>query len=153
MKQLSLIIMAIALSGCQSTPTLMRYEPKTYTPTPLRVQNEVAMLKNKRYQRDTAGQFSYNLHDIDGVGVWSFVARDQTAFLNPGPHLVVIEASGSRGGGKRKFSFVAESGVTYEADGRISSDRIEIWIQNADTREIVTNVEVVLLYGGPLPIF
>jgi hypothetical protein len=131
----------------------VRYEPKTYTPTPLRTQNEVATLKNKRYQKDTVGQFGYNLHHIDGIGVRTLLQRDQTAFLNPGPHLVIIEASGPSGGGKTKVSFEAKSGVTYETDGRISSDRIEMWIQNADTREIVSDVAVLPLYGSSLPIF
>jgi len=113
----------------------------------------VATLKNKRYQRDTVGQFGYNLHHIDDVGVWSIVQRDQTALLNPGKHVVDIEAFGPSGGGRRKVSFEAKSGVTYEADGRIGGDRIEMWIQIAGTTEVVSDVAVLPINGPSLPIF
>jgi hypothetical protein len=111
------------------------------------------MLDNKRYDRDTVGQFGYNLRRIDGVSVLTLVMRDQRAFLNPGRHVVEIEAFGPQGGGNRKVTFDAVAGEKYEADGKIMEDRVEMWIQTIDSHQVVSDVAVLPLAHPPWPIF
>jgi hypothetical protein len=147
------LIVLLCLCGCQSAPTLVRYEPKTYTPVPLRSNEEVATLDNKRYAKDTVGQFGYNLHHIDGVSVMTLVMREQRAYLNPGRHVVEIDSFGPQGGGRRKVSFDAVAGGKYEADGRVLEDRVEMWIQTVDSHRVVSNVAVLPLARPPWPIF
>jgi len=88
MKYPSLLFLGVlTLCGCLSTRTLVRYEPKTYTPAVLDSRERVATLANKRYDQDTVGQSGFNLRSVDGVSVMTMVARDQLIYLNPGEKL------------------------------------------------------------------
>jgi hypothetical protein len=154
MKKINLLPIAVLLvSGCLNSPTVVRYEAKTYTPVPLRSREHAATLANKRYARDTIGQYSYNLYRIDGVSVATLVARDQLAYLNSGRHVVELDAHTARGGGRREVTFEALPGERYEADGNVLEDRIEMWIQAIDSHRIVSNVAVLPLGGPRLPLF
>jgi len=148
---LSLVVL-LGLCGCNTAP-LVRYEAKTYTTAPLRSKEEVATLDNKRYAKDTGGQFGYNLHRIDGVSVMTLVMRDQHACLNPGRHVVEIDSFGPQGGGRREVAFDAVASGKYEADGKIMEDRVEMWIQTVDSHQVVSNVAVLPLARLPWPVF
>lgn len=150
---LSLLVALLCLCGCQSAPTLLRYEAKAYTPVPLLSKSEAATLDNKRYDKNTVGQSGYNLRRIDGISVMTLVARDQRAYLNPGRHVVEIDAFGPQGGGWMKVTFEAVAGGKYEADGKVLEDRIEMWIQTVASHQIVSNVAVLPLARPPWPIF
>ncbi len=145
--------MLLCLCGCLSTPTLVRYEAKIYTPAPLSSKDEAATLDNKRYEKDTVGQSAYNLHRIDGVGVVTLVARDQRAYLNPGKHIIEIDSVGPHGGGRMKVAFSAVAGGKYETDGKIMEDRVEMWIQTVDSHQVVSDVAVLSLARPSWPIF
>ena len=140
MKYPSLLFVGVlALCGCLSTRTVVQYEPKTYTPAVLDIPERAAMLANKRYARDRIGELGFNLRSVDGVSVMTMVARDQLVYLNPGRHTVEIECVGPRGDGWRKVAFEALPGEKYEANGRIASDRVEMWIQLVDSNQVVSN--------------
>ena len=146
MKHLSLMFLAVpALCGCLSTRTLVRYEPKTYTPVVLDSRERAPTLANKRYARDTNGELGFNLRSVDGVSVMTAVARDQLIYLNPGRHIIEIECAGPRGDGWRKIVFEALRGQKYEADGRIAGDQVKMWIQSANTNQVVSDVAVFSL--------
>ena len=148
-----LFLGVLTLCGCLSTRTLVRYEPKTYTPAVLDSRERVATLANKRYDQDTVGQSGFNLRSVDGVSVMTMVARDQLIYLNPGRHVVEIECFGPEGGGWRKVAFEASPGGKYEADGKIGSDRIEMWIQLVDSSQVVSGIAAFSLAHYPWPIF
>jgi hypothetical protein len=143
----------LTLCGCLGTRTLVRYEPKTYTPDVLDSRERAATLANKRYARDTNGELGFNLRSVDGVSVMTMVARDQLVYLNPGRHIIEIECAGPRGDGWRKVAFEALPGRKYEADGRISGDRVEMWIQLVNSNQVVSDVAVFSLPQLSWPIF
>jgi len=143
-----LLLTALAFSGCG---TGLQYAAKSYVPAPIRDPSSVAVLSNKIIPGTNPINWSaLMLQAVDGISVASALRREQTVTLNPGHHEVIVELWPHRTW-PVQLGFLAEPNGHYEPASRSEAPLAHVWIQERDSKKVVSAIVDVPLprWRGP----
>lgn len=131
-KQLAVCALILILSGCSTVGNDVR----DVTPS-----RDVSIVKGSFNREGPFTWMSFSLYEINGHKVpYGFFSAPPPVKLVPGEHMIVTLASFNNGIGapsEAKVPLLAElkGGTTYEISGVVWGSYIEVWLQDAGSKE------------------